>query len=230
MKRRNYKALHEFFPNFCYFLFGRSIYCPHRIGWKVLYHCRQSSGFILPAVTHLPAFTKEIVLYSCFLNFLPKFYRPVLKHPCPFLFTPPILRIHLHPRISIWSQSRGHACQSAPKITEIIKIMWYPEFYKHITGATVVESVFLWTQNNKPKEVNDVRRGCLLYEKAFTVKTHTHRGLSRTIINTGMNDFYSCTLKISPAARLQIVQQSSVRFNVARNFREEYSVDRVRHC
>jgi hypothetical protein len=64
VKRRNYKAPpHEFFPAFCYFLFGRSIHRCHRFGWKVLCRCRQYSLFLLPTVTHLTAFTKEILTY-----------------------------------------------------------------------------------------------------------------------------------------------------------------------
>jgi hypothetical protein len=110
-----------------------------------------------------------------FPNFLPKFYGPYWPPTSQtsffysLLFIPPILRIYLSPRIDRYEiEFRGPACQSGPTITETITVMWDTEFYTHITGATVVESVFLWTSNNKPKQVNDVRRNCLLYKKAFT--------------------------------------------------------------
>jgi hypothetical protein len=65
----------NFFPAFFYFLFGRSIHCRHRFGWKVLYRWVQHSGFLLPALTQLHRLQRKYVLYSCFLNFLLKFDR-----------------------------------------------------------------------------------------------------------------------------------------------------------
>jgi hypothetical protein len=85
VKRRNYEAPpREFFSAFCYSLFGRSMYCPYKgegkaMGrLKVFYRCRQSSGFPLPAVIHLPVFTKEIRTLFLFPEFSAQILSPSL--------------------------------------------------------------------------------------------------------------------------------------------------------